>query len=270
MNTVIVDDNTMILKSMKRLLSHIDPDGVHLTADSAAAAMDCLRRVTPDVAFLDIEMPGGSGLDIASYLRSSMPETNVIIITGHSEYAMQALNLYVSGYLLKPITEEQVRTALNNLRHPVTKRERKRLNVKCFGDFEVWCGGEPVRFGRSKSKMLFAFLIDRNGAMSEPYQILDALWPEEADNPSYRNQLRVFLSDLQTTLTKLGVGNVLIRVRGQVGINTDLVDCDYYDLLRGDFKAVQKFKGEYMSQYSFGETTLAVLMKMTGFKFPEE
>ena len=267
MNTLIVDDNTMILQSVKKMLTRIDPGGTHLTADSGPAAMESIRRRVPDVVFLDIEMPGGSGLDVASHLRITHPETNVIIITGHSEYAMQALELYVSGYLLKPITEQQVRTALDNLRHPVAKWEKPRLTVRCFGDFEAWCGGVPVRFGRSKSKMLLAFLIDRNGAMCDTGQVLCAFWPEEPESDSHRNQLRVFVSDLQTTLTKLGVGDALVRGHGQVGINKDAVECDYYAYLRGDPEAVRQFRGEYMNQYSFGEETLATLIGKAGFLY---
>lgn len=259
MNTLTVDDNPIILQSMRKLLSRIDPEGAHVTAESVSAAMESVRRTPPDVAFLDIEMPGGNGLDIASYLRGSCPETNVIFITGHPEYAMQAFELYASGYLLKPIAEEQVRTALDNLRHPVRKREKPRLTVRCFGDFEAWCGGVPLRFGRSKSKMLLAFLIDRNGAMCDTGQIMCAIWPEEPDNASRRSQVRMFVSDLQTTLTRQGVGETLLRGHGQVGINTALVDCDYYRYLRGDPEAMRQFHGEYMNQYSFGENTLAAL-----------
>ena len=267
MNTLIVDDNTMILRSMKKMLSKIDPGGTHTTADSGAAAMECIRRKALDVVFLDVEMPGGSGLDVAAHLRTAMPKANVIIITGHSEYAMQALDLYVSGYLLKPITEDQIRTALANLRHPVAKQEPPRLTVQCFGDFEAWCGGTPIRFARSKSKTLLAYLIDRNGAMCDTGQILCALWPEEPDSDSHRNQVRVFVSDLQTTLTKLGVGGALIRGHGQVGINKAAVDCDYYSYLRGDSEALRQFNGEYMNQYSFGEATLAALTERNGFAY---
>ena len=221
--------------------------------------MERVQQTAPDVVFLDIEMPDGSGLDVATRLRTLRPETNVVIITGHSEYAMQALELYVSGYLLKPITEEQVRTALDNLRHPVAKSEPLRLTVRCFGDFEVWCQGVPVRFNRSKSKMLLAFLIDRNGARCDTRQIQNLFWPEEPDMSSHRKQVRVFLSDLQTTLTELGVGQALMRTPGYVAVNKALVDCDYYDYLRGDPEAVRQFHGEYMKQYSFGEETLSLL-----------
>lgn len=261
MHTLIVDDNPLILESMKKLLLRVDPEGSHTLAASAASAMAHIRQKPPDVVFLDIEMPGGSGLDMASQLRSTRPETNVVIITGHSEYAMQALQLYVSGYLLKPITEEQIRTALANLRHPVLTLEPPRLTIRCFGEFGVWIRGVPVKFGRSKSQMLLAYLVDRNGAMCTTRQLQNIFWPEEPDNASHRSQLRMFLSDLQTTLTRLGVGEALVRLPGQVGINKSLVECDYYDYLRGIPEAVRQFRGEYMRQYDFGEETLSLLME---------
>lgn len=259
MKTLTVDDNPMILQSMEKILSRIDPGGEHLTADSGAAALESVAARAPDVAFLDIEMPGGSGLDVAERLRGALPDTNVIFITGHSEYAMQAFQLYASGYLLKPITEAQVRTALDNLRHPIPEPDKRRLTARCFGDFEVWCDGMPIRFSRSKSKALLAFLIDRNGAMCDTEQLLCAIWPEEPGSASRRSQIRVFISDLQTTLTRLGLEKALIRRPGAIGVNREFVNCDYYDYLRGDPEAVRQFRGEYMSQYSFGERTLGTL-----------
>ena len=258
-NTLTVDDNPTVLESMLELLSRIDPDGKHLTAGSGREALELMRGQSPDIAFLDIEMPGGSGLDLAFQLNKLRSDINIIFITGYAEYAMQAFELYASGYLLKPVTEAQIRKALDNLRHPVSEQREKRLKAQCFGTFEAWCDGSPIKFGRSKTKALLAFLIDRNGAMCDTGQILCALWPEEPDSVSHRNQIRVFISDLQTTFTKLNIGDALIRRHGQIGINTKLVDCDYYDYLRGTSGAENRFNGEYMSQYSFGEVTLAGL-----------
>ena len=110
--------------------------------------------------------------------------------------------------------------------------------------------------------MLFrsAYLIDRRGAMCDTQQMICALWPE-GDAASYAGQLRVFIADLQTTFTKRNLGDVLVRDRGMVGVRTELIDCDYYDYLKGARPALNRFSGEYMSQYSFGEVTLASLQR---------
>ena len=98
-----------------------------------------------------------------------------------------------------------------------------------------------------------------DGAMCDTGQISCAIWQEGPENASRRSQIRMFVSDLRTTLTKLGVGETLVRGHGQIGINTALVDCDYYQYLRGAPDAVRQFHGEYVNQYSFGGSTLATL-----------
>ena len=263
MTTLTVDDNPMIVQAVQEILTRIASDGTHLSALTGADALKKARQAPPDVAFLDIEMPDVSGLELAERLKSLRERTNIVFITGHEEYAISAFDLYASGYLLKPVTERQLRRALDNLRYPVSSSQEsvpKRLKVRCFGQFEVWCGGEVVRFRRSRSKELFAYLVDRRGSMCSTQQLVSALWPDVPEETSYASQLRVFIAELQTTLTQLGHGEALVRGRGMLGVRPSAMDCDYYDYLAGSPAAVQNFFGEYMSQYSFGEPTLAELI----------
>ena len=260
MTTLTVDDNPIILRSIQEVLTRLDPEGDHHTADSGEKALALARQLSPDVVFLDIEMPDIHGLEVAQRLYALRKQTNLVFITGHGEYALNAFELYASGFLLKPITQEHLRRALEHLRYPVSDRGgagEKRLKVRCFGQFEVWCGGEPLQFQRSRTKELFAYLIDRNGAMCSTQQLLSILWPESPGNESHASQLRVFIADLQTTLTRCGLAAVLLRRRGWLGVETSLLDCDYYRYLSGEGRGL--FHGEYMSQYAFAEVTLATI-----------
>ncbi|MDO4404936.1 MAG: response regulator [Atopobiaceae bacterium] len=285
MVTLTADDNVLVAQALVRTLASVDPSGTHLLADSGRVALDIARKQPLEVAFLDVEMPDVSGLDVAQQLRDLQADCDVIFVTGHEEYALQAFGLYASAYLLKPVTENRLRDALSHLRHQQgltkdlrgtslsvehqtpqacdvpadSKQVGKRLQVQCFGFFEVWCDGVPVHFRRTRAKALLAYLIDRNGAMCNTPQLVNALWPENPSNVTYANQLRVFISDLQTTLTRLGLGDVLLRTHGHIGIDRDRVSCDYYDYLAGDEQARRRFHGEYMSQYDFGEPTLAAI-----------
>ncbi len=70
-------------------------------------------------AFLDLEPYGQSGFDIARKLISINPNVNIIFLAGHSEYAMDALDLFCSGYIVKPLTREKIQSQMAHLRFPL-------------------------------------------------------------------------------------------------------------------------------------------------------
>jgi hypothetical protein len=116
------------------------------------------------VAFLDVKMPGMTGLEMAKRVKELSPHTNIVFVTAYSEYSLDAMRLRASGYVLKPATGEAVETELENLRFPVKTAAASRLRVQCFGNFEVYADGQPLRFEFSRTKELFAYLVDRRGA----------------------------------------------------------------------------------------------------------
>ena len=130
-----------------------------------------------------------------------------------------------------------------------------RLYVRCFGPFEVFSQGKPLLFQRRKTKELLAFLIDRRGATCSAEEIGAVLWEDEADLRKTKHQLRNLVSDLRQTLEKNGMGDLLIRKSGILAIRAEQLDCDFYQMLRGDPKAINAYRGEYMTQYSWAELT---------------
>ena len=162
--------------------------------------------------------------------------------------------MYVSGYLLKPITQEKVKRAMENLRYPVASSHRVRF--RAFGNFEVMCDGLPVVFKYSKSKELLAYLVDRKGAMCSVRECTAVLFEDDDGHDTYFKSLR---RDLLDAFDALGVGNVIARERGKLGIVLGEVECDYYNYLRGNREGVNDFSGEYMTQYSWAEYTYGML-----------
>ena len=134
-----------------------------------------------------------------------------------------------------------------------------RLFARCFGSFEVFSQGRPFLFQRRKTKELLAFLIDRRGATCSAEEIGAALWENEADLRKIKHQLRNLVSDLRDALEKIGMEDLLIRKSGILAINAEQLDCDYYQLLRGDPEAINAYHGEYMTQYSWAEMTAGKL-----------
>ena len=261
MITISVDDQQNVSDEIVKIMGEIDPSGNHSAFMDPKKALGFIKDNQPDVAWLDIEMPGMSGLELAMEIKKVSPKTNIIFVTGYERFAYDSFQLHASGFILKPVTREAMERELANLRNPVKKESSGKLRVQCFGNFEVFDKDDkPVNFKRSRSKELFAYMIDRRGAMCSAGELCGILFEDRDDVSALKKQLRVFMSSLRDDLKKHGVENILVKGWNAYGVDCSLVDCDYYDYIKGDSYAVNSFLGEYMLQYSWAEMTLGELL----------
>lgn len=110
---IIVDDEKMARLLLKNMIASIDP-GIVVLAECAdlASAVKAIRQHQPNIVFLDIEMPGQSGIEILNFFDDSEINFKVIFTTGYSEYAIQAFRLSALDYLLKPINPQVLKSAV--------------------------------------------------------------------------------------------------------------------------------------------------------------
>jgi two-component SAPR family response regulator len=137
------------------------------------------------------------------------------------------------------------------------RKKEKLLEVKCFGNFEIYAKGERVAFKRSKTKELFAYLVDRNGAGMTAKQICAVLFPNDTDDAKNSAYLRQLVLDLKTTLKGVNAEEVLCHETPCYRVDTSLIKCDYFSYLE---TGTPKFCGEYMAQYSWADETCAMLL----------
>ena len=258
MKIIAVDDEQIALDGLVKSIKKAAPNAQVLGFRKPRLALDHARQEGFDVAFLDIEMRGISGMDCAKELSAINPEGNIIFATGYNEYALDAFKLHASGYIIKPITPAKVAQELENLRftQSETKEQDTRIHVRAFGEFEIFYQGKPLVFKYRRSKEMFAYLVDRKGAWCSNAQIMNILFDDPSDKASYFKQLR---KDLNDTLSKIGAQDTLMHKRGELCVVADAMHCDYFDWLQGK-EGADSFRGEYMSQYSWAESTLAALL----------
>lgn len=255
MIALAVDDEKVMLKALtKAITASPDIDEV-AEFNVCSKALEWANSHTIDIAFLDISMRGMGGLALAERLLELQPDCKVIFCTGYTEYAVDAFKIHVSGYLMKPITAEDVQKEIDHIKGQ--KAKEKILTIKCFGNFEVYSNRERLPFKRPKTKELLAYLIDRNGAGVTTKEICAVLWEDSMDDKKNRNYLYQLINDLRMTLKEVSAENVLLKNSTTYAVDTERIDCDYYNYLK---KGKPGFFGEYMAQYSWAEVTCGLLM----------
>ena len=255
MIAIAVDDEPLMLGALTKAVN-ASPDIVSVASfTSCEDALAFMKSNHVDIAFLDINMRGMGGLALAEKIMGFCPECRIVFCTGYEGYAISAFKLHASGYLIKPISAQDVQGEIDHIKGML--QIPKTLEVKCFGNFEVYAKGEKLTFKRSKTKELFAFLVDRNGAGVTVAQIGVALWEndEAQKNQNYIHQL---LRDLRQSLKAVGEEKILERNNYFYSINPEKLNCDYYAYLKN---GKPEFLGEYMSQYSWAEETCGLLWK---------
>lgn len=258
MNILTVDDEPSALRLLTKNVRELLPEATVADFQNPEQALEWAKTHSCDIAFLDIELGSMNGIELGKRLKERNPKTNLIFVTGYLEYAVSAYALRASGYLAKPASREAIRIELENLRYPMPKPQtQNRINVHCFGNFEVFFDGKPLDFKRSKTKELFAFLIDRKGARVTSGEICARLWEDDSSDKQQKDYLRHLVMDLSRTLEEIGESDILIRSHNGYTINPNRVACDYYDYLNNVPYAVRAYQGEYMQQYSWAEERIA-------------
>ena len=262
-----VDDEKLLLELLNEAILKAEPAAELHSFTRATQLLDRLSesKTMPDAVFIDIELPGMGGLELSRIIKQKSPKTNIIFVTGHTQYALEAIALRPSGYVLKPVTAEKISAELANLRYPpASTAAEKRIRVQCFGNFEVFVSGQPLKFKRAKSKELLACLIDRRGTYCFPAEIAEALWEDGVYDRARQKLFSVIRADMFKTLQVSDADIVACGTRGSLSVKTDMFDCDYYTALSGDTVSINSFIGEYMAPYPWAEVTTACLAEKFG------
>jgi two-component SAPR family response regulator len=254
MIAIAVDDEALMLDALVAAIEASPDVSAVAKFSNCEEALEYVRNNLADVAFLDINMRGMGGLELAEKIVAARPSCKIVFCTGYEEYAIPAFKIHASGYLLKPISAEDVQGEIDNIKGEHHKE--KLLTVKCFGNFEVYAKNEKVTFKRLKSKELFAYLVDRNGASMTAKQICAALFSDDTDDTKNSAYLRQLILDLKNTLKAVGAESILCHETPCYRVDTSLIKCDYFTYLE---TGKPEFHGEYMTQYSWAEETCAML-----------
>ncbi len=261
MKFIAVDDERLQLATTMEYVAEFYPNAEIKGFTKASEVLKYAETETADVAILDINMPGNiSGINLGEILRKKNNRIKILYCSGYSHYAMDAFKMHANGYLQKPIIKEDLRKELFYIMEMPVFGGQKKPYIHTFGSFDLYYADRPLSFRRSKSKECLAFLTDREGAWVSNKELIVALWEDAGNSIALSKYITMIVKDMVTDLEAAGIGHIVERQRGRVRLIKSEVDCDYFDYLVKDEKAIALFHGEYMSQYSWGEGTLGFLM----------
>lgn len=132
LKAIIIDDEIRAVKMLQAIIEDTCSENVDVvaTCNDLPEGVKAIKKFKPDLVFLDIEMPGYSGLQILDFFNEDEIDFEIIFTTAYNEFALQAFKLSAIDYLLKPIQPEMIHEAVNRVIHKFNRSENlQRYNV---------------------------------------------------------------------------------------------------------------------------------------------
>jgi two-component system LytT family response regulator len=211
---LIVDDEALARARLRNLLAAAADLDVVGEASNGPEAISCIREQTPDLVFLDVQMPEVSGFDV---LRSLPAETwpAVVFVTAHNQHAIEAFEVHALDYLLKPFTQARLQAAVRRARHHLEARNLATVNQQ-LAEWLKSTEAEPAYLSR---------IAVKTGAQTFFVRVEDVDYIESVGNYAVvltgteNHVLRETLTNLEAKLSP----RLFLRISRSILVNLDRV-----------------------------------------------
>jgi len=264
MRVLALDDSELSLKQLVQSINEVVPEAEVFSFGLSSELIKFAAKNPCDIAFLDIQIWGTNGLEVAKALKDIYPKINIIFVTANKKNAKNVFEQHSSGFILKPVSKKAIQREIENLKSPFGNSPQQalpsipaeaKIRVQTFGSFDVFFNGKPLAFSRLKAKEAFAYLINRKGSSVTVSELASVLWEGKDYDRSLQNQTQVIISCLMKTLKDNEISDIIIKEYNQISVDKIKIKCDYFDFLNWDITAVNSYAGEYMTNYSWAVMT---------------
>ena len=232
LKTVIVDDEILILELLKNMLQQEEQIEIVGEYTSPRKALAEIRALRPDLLFLDIEMPGMNGIELATQILNDTPDVGIVFVTAYDQYAVQAFKLNAIHYILKPPNPGDIRQAITRVisdkKTPTVKKSGK-VFIRLFGGITVKDqAGNPLKWPTAKTEELFVFFLLSSDNGVDKWQIIDKLWPDSKQEKS-EQLLYSTVYRLKKTLEEYGIKAIVYNKLGVYKMEIENIWCDVHE-----------------------------------------
>ena len=205
----IIDDEAPARSRMKTLLSDIAEECPHEVAgeaDSAQRALEGVAAAAPDIVLLDVQMPGMTGIELASHFMKNPSPPAVIFVTAYDEYALKAFEVHALDYLLKPVRASRLAESI-----------RRASSIRATQAASIADAAKTLQGGRQNFSVQ-----ERGRVMLVP--VSDVLYLKaELKYVTLRTRTHEYLIEESLTSIEEELGDVFVRVHRKALVARDAI-----------------------------------------------
>lgn len=226
LNCILIDDEAPALHELRHLLHQHASRHIQVLESftQSRELLDKLDQLQPDVAFVDIHMPGTGGIELAQLIQQRVPQVRIVFVSAHREYGPEAFACNASDYLLKPPTAERLQQCIARLQTERAPQEPSRPFIRAFGMLEIQGLPVCVHWRSEKIRELFAYLLQHRHQGCARSRILDDIYPD-VDPERAVKRLHNDMYYLRRNLGNAGISPTQMRIE-RTGIQLENIDCD--------------------------------------------
>lgn len=234
-SAILVDDEVPALEELQYHLSKYPEVSVIDMYSNPMEAIAAIQAKKPDLIFLDIDMPFINGMEFALKIQDINIKTEIVFVTAHHEYSLQAFEVHALDYILKPIADERFSKTMArvieqcNIRNDQSKKSGS-VYIKCFGKFDIIKNdkSEVLKWRTAKTRELFLYLLCRHNKTITKSELINVLF-DGFEEKKAQNNLYVTMFYLKKILDIFGTREISINENYTLNVSPGI--CDFIDFM---------------------------------------
>ena len=186
--SVIIDDEAPAIKKLENVIGKFNNIEVCCKYTNPVKLLEEIENLEIDIAFIDIDMPEMTGIELAQMIVDKNPKIEVIFVTAYNEYALEAFEVHALDYILKPVKKERLEKVITHIerkhmaKSKMTNENTENNNeiiIRCFGKIDIIKNGIEmnIKWRTAKERELFALYLYHKKRKLHRNEILELLWP---------------------------------------------------------------------------------------------
>lgn len=207
MKAILIDDELLALNYLEhQLLTITDVEVIGKYTDPMLGK-EAIEKREVDIVFLDIHIPGISGIELAEILLEGQPNLQIVFVTAYENFAIQAFELNALDYILKPVRKERILKTINRIKHrrdiktDGNIRELAALEMNLLQQVSIFQSQQhiPLYWRTTKVQQLFLYLVHYRGKIVSKSELIELLWRDYEPKKAYA-QLYTSIYHVRKTL----------------------------------------------------------------------